>query len=751
MKLTVYQRQAQAVAHCLDRAQQWLTTPEVQPVLAQDAAFLATQLQLASGRAAALQEAAASPCTLGIVGQSARGKAALQQQLVNVEAHCQPALQPLSRSRAASVRIGGRDQQRDDEVALTLLSAAELFATLAALATPGPLGEQVAACEARLERARARAQPQRVDGMTAADVAHLWQLLRLMGLSAPQLDTVFWPEALRLAPRLPPDDRLRLFAPLWREEGECQRLARLGLAALDLLSQAPRVWLPLSLFADGDPLALPSRQDDATIVLTPVIRDQRAQAQTLSREELSLLAAELQLPPATPHPAWHDDPVDVLLFPALGAPFDLPGEAGLPTRLAQAKSRMLLARATALQQCDLLLIATAASQREQAMIAAQALWQWLEETWPAAAPAAGKPALLWCLSRWDQRAIDRVNFDGAVQRAAGQPGESWGTMLTSSARDRERMLSWLQSLLCPALRLTRLATRLDALRDDVRERLLRPWLDDETALSLPHKQQLARALVSGLQRQASQHGALLESLQPGRDTLRQWWLQRLTRHSYGDQTATSARDWGLDLDLFAASPAAETPRQAIACPQEAAPALVQLWTHHLRLLPDNRPLLLQLGLSRREMAQLTQECLTAIQRLDLSGQLAQALAPIPSRQDKQHLAEQSAQSAAAVMGDFVAWLGFQQRPGYARPTSRVNTGQPIFSRPPAQAQRWQPGKRLTRLDARPVNTTAHYIYDWLVALNALIEENAGFRAAPLSPEARQPLCQLIAALEPPRT
>ena len=46
-----------------------------------------------------------------------------------------------------------------------------------------------------------------------------------------------------------------------------------------------------------------------------------------------------------------------------------------------------------------------------------------------------------------------------------------------------------------------------------------------------------------------------------------------------------------------------------------------------------------------------------------------------------------------------------------------------------------------------MNTTAFYIYDWLVALNTLIEQNAGYSATPLSGEARDQLAVLLAGLQ----
>ena len=100
-----------------------------------------------------------------------------------------------------------------------------------------------------------------------------------------------------------------------------------------------------------------------------------------------------------------------------------------------------------------------------------------------------------------------------------------------------------------------------------------------------------------------------------------------------------------------------------------------------------------------------------------------------------------------VLGDFVAWLGFLQRDEAERPPSRVNRGQPIFSRPPAPSVNFSAGQRLTRLSAAPANHTAYYIYDWLVGLNSMILENNGYAGGrDVTPAARAALAAILAPL-----
>jgi hypothetical protein len=52
--------------------------------------------------------------------------------------------------------------------------------------------------------------------------------------------------------------------------------------------------------------------------------------------------------------------------------------------------------------------------------------------------------------------------------------------------------------------------------------------------------------------------------------------------------------------------------------------------------------------------------------------------------------------------------------------------------------------RLTRLALKPNNHAAFYIYDWLVGLNEMIVQNAGYAASrEISPEQREKLAQIL--------
>ena len=112
------------------------------------------------------------------------------------------------------------------------------------------------------------------------------------------------------------------------------------------------------------------------------------------------------------------------------------------------------------------------------------------------------------------------------------------------------------------------------------------------------------------------------------------------------------------------------------------------------------------------------------------------------------LADRQVSRVLGVLGNFVAWLGFQNVAEAKKPDSRVNRGQKIFAKPPAMnAASWGKSQRLTKLSAAPSNNTGFYIYDWLVGLSEMIIQNQGYSAArELSQQQEMQLRRIVEAL-----
>lgn len=133
-----------------------------------------------------------------------------------------------------------------------------------------------------------------------------------------------------------------------------------------------------------------------------------------------------------------------------------------------------------------------------------------------------------------------------------------------------------------------------------------------------------------------------------------------------------------------------------------------------------------LGVEKPHLELLVDALIGAACRLRLDDELERALCAggLPDQCEDRQISQ-----ALAILGDFVAWLGFQRRDAATRPESRVNPGQPIFTPPPQPAVDWSRQQRLTRLAPTPTKNTAFYIYDWLIGLQTLLAENAATESA----------------------
>ncbi|WP_312830271.1 virulence factor SrfC family protein, partial [Pantoea anthophila] len=404
------------------------------------------------------------------------------------------------------------------------------------------------------------------------------------------------------------------------------------------------------------------------------------------------------------------------------------------------------------QAIDLLLVCTAASQRQDADRVSETLREWQRQQ--PAQEAAEKPRLIWAITPFDAR-HQQINVDEAVQRQMGQPGQHWGSMLALDRAGVDRMASWLQDEMQPDARRDMLLAQLAQIQHTVVERRLLPWTEaGASPEQAARKQNIADTLLKCLQHRTGLHGELLERLQPPREALRQLWLNQATLP--GSKPAHQAPEnqfgIGFEFDLFSDAPAdvPAQPRQSLHSSQQFPRQVLLLWLDHLRQLPENRSLLALLNVDKATMEWLVEELITAGFRTDIAQKLQQALHE-PDTQSVTHesRADRQVTRAMTVLGDFVAWLGFLQRPESERPASRVNRGQVIFSRPPAPSVSFGAGQRLTRLSAAPANHTAYYIYDWLVGLNQVIVENNGYTGGGDLPLAAREA--LIALLKPLRT
>lgn len=691
------------------------------PRLEREADRLIQRLRRCHNRAARLENTCPAQVAIGLYGHNAAAKAHLLAALA-------PGAKRFNADLSLAVRYCTAAEAGPTEypIALALLNEAQWLAiTLDAAAMGGfRLDWDARAIAGHLQTLARHRQAIAPDGLSDGDVLALWDSQRRHGDKGQQtLDRHFWPQAVALAPQLSIDDRARLFAPLWGEEPTLTTHYRQLAHTLHALGDsrqvhAPRRALPL--------LTASTATENAAIVVMAEHGGERK----IALSDLTWLTAEVTT--VLPQTAQAGLPADVALI-------DLPGSCARPQaeptqRLQQAKRAHLLTRCADGLHANLLLVADAAATPQDTARVGQALAGWVDHT-QGETPALRqrrKPGLIWAITPFDPRQEGKPRPDDAVQRQVGEPGDSWATLLALDEQDCRRMVNYLAAQARPAHKQARLLELREELQRELTESLLGNWL---TAADPYATQQRAQQLLRALQAQAGRHGELLERLLPQRDTLRQLYQQQ----QHAAPTPATPASFGLDIDLFGAP---ETPAPGEPPTSPFAARVFADWINHLRSLPDSRRLLDLLGVDKPHLELLVDALIGAACRLRLDDELERALCAggLPEQSEDRQISQ-----ALALLGDFVAWLGFQRRDAATRPESRVNPGQPIFTPPPQPAVDWSGQQRLTRLAPTPTKNTAFYIYDWLIGLQTLLAENAATESA-LGEAQRAALEEIVATL-----
>lgn len=673
--------------------------------LNREADRLIIRLRRCYNRATQLDNATHRSVSIGLYGHNTAAKIHLFQALA-------PGAKLLTGDAALTVRYCSSDVENSPAypVAICLPDEAQLIAMAVGAAfmegfRPDWNARAITAHLHGLERHR---QLSAISGMDSNTILALWDGFRRYGGKWQQaLDRHFWPQAIALAPYLSIDDRARLFAPLWGEEPALTAHYRQLAHTLHTLGGSGRVYAPGNILEPDTGILHTRTLTLPTEVTLPVLAENGSTVD-IPLADLAWLAAEVTtiLPPGA--------------MPPDSELLDIPASiycqgSDLTLRMLQAKRADLLMRCADGLHTHLLLIADAAGSPQDASRTGHALAYWVKQTQGenATERRRRKPGLIWAITPFDVRHKGKPRPDDAVQRYVGEAGDSWATLLAMDPRDCQRMTAYLANQMRPALKQARILEMQQELQRELTESLLGNWL---TSAEPPLAQQRSQQLLRALQAQAGVHGELLEWLLPPRDTLRQLFVQQ-THSSPTPVTVTPPLD--IEIDLFGEAEAvAVTPTAPAISP--FAERVFADWVNHLRSLPDNAQLLALLNVGKPQLEMLVDALINAACRLGIDAALEHALeaGALPEQGEERQVSQ-----ALAILGDFIAWLGFQQREAALRPLSRINHGQPIFTPPPQPAVDWGNQQRLAKLAPTPTKNTAFYIYDWLVGLQTLLAEN----------------------------
>lgn len=340
---------------------------------------------------------------------------------------------------------------------------------------------------------------------------------------------------------------------------------------------------------------------------------------------------------------------------------DIPVAPGIhPHPLWRAKLGWMLAHYRQQVQPDVLVICNALASRSQTSTAARHLLEWVNATQP--------------------------------QRESALPGVHWGTLQALDKHSMQRLVEWLSQATSAPQRQARLQALREQLRDRVRDLL--PVFDDAR---LP-----VETVIRRLQAQAARHGDLLAGLLP---PIQNFDALLRIRQSREEQVSGLFND---AIDLFADEPTRASASEG----HETGYQAHKMWINHLRQWARCQDNAQRLGLEPQMLNAVADILITASYRLGLPLQLQKTM----------QREEVSGAQLHAIIGNFIAWLGYTNIEEAQRPASRVQKGAAIF----AATQR-STMLRLTKLDEQPVHAASRYVYDWLVALYTLANENAGYR------------------------
>ncbi|HAU4906771.1 TPA: hypothetical protein F3P23_08335 [Aeromonas hydrophila] len=359
---------------------------------------------------------------------------------------------------------------------------------------------------------------------------------------------------------------------------------------------------------------------------------------------------------------------------------------------------------------------------------------------------------------------------GVAQHVA-DPHAAWTAMMSLNDGGMARLGHALRGVANLEFKLDRLQQQLDAKRKELAEHLLGRWYEQDGDGQLAKKREIANQLWNGLGARVGSLGELIGQLELPAAELGNIYLSiredapkdeggdAATISPYGSSPATPFGQMPFGASPFGNSPFASTScdQADIAVAETAIKAKERVgqddgfareafkaWVAHLRDLSTQKNLAAQLGIESELIDLLTEEVITAANRLDLEGTLKRALAGQEQAgvRREQQLARQ-VMKAQFTLRDFVAWFGYLAMPPEKVPHSYTGAKGKLFARGVEIGQ-----NALPCLPAMPLNPAMAYLGDWLSSLVLITQDNAGHSATrDISHDQNQRLGQIIHQLK----
>lgn len=319
-----------------------------------------------------------------------------------------------------------------------------------------------------LQRLESQASQDLQTGVTADDVVSLWDYLTdNFKKSVSKLELSYWPEVLKLAPRLNSEQRAELFSILWGEQPELTNIYIELARTLQRLQGAAQIFAPLSALVTPEQNGDYSQSDsimnvdmlerlggprDLTIEVCPVVNDELQAPVSISLAQLATLTAELTFPLVNPTRDPQVEKVDLLDFPGYRGRLSIcsvdeagshSSESGNPVSqlLLRGKVAYLFERYTDSQEMNCLVVCTSSDKQSDVNDVGPVLTRWIEKTQGKDAAERGQrePGLMWALTMCDKA------ISNALNRNEGQLKEGWDGLIKMTMQERFGQYEWMQN------------------------------------------------------------------------------------------------------------------------------------------------------------------------------------------------------------------------------------------------------------------------------------------------------------------
>lgn len=295
------------------------------------------------------------------------------------------------------------------------------------------------------------------NGVSCEDVVALWDYLNAsFKKSVEKLEHAWWPQVLKIAPALSPNERAGLFSLLWGEQPELTETYRSLANVLAKLNHAKMVFAPLETLIDHssgsimnvDSLNRLGSSQDRTVEIRYWKENQQTGSATLSQAELAALTSELIFPLAEVTNNSGMEQIDLLDFPGYRGRLKLlalkdaaqDGQNPVSQLLLRGKVAYLFERYTDNQEMNALVVCASSFKQSDVSDVGPVLTRWVEKTQGKTPEDRGKnkAGLFWAITMCDMRITDNL------KKTESQLKEAWEGMLHMTLLERFAQYDWLK-------------------------------------------------------------------------------------------------------------------------------------------------------------------------------------------------------------------------------------------------------------------------------------------------------------------